>query len=357
MPSTSKGSAVVPPPVEERVIGHNHVRRTERDRTMDRIHRLQQVPRWQRRMRYRLVTSRRMRLICFLILICMGLTALLIMWFHDEPVAGMAVLAVTLGASVLGCFALEILIHCPKLTEGLLFHMGILERVWEEEEYYGANQEKWGRRRDHTVVLPKNSQYTFAVSEDGNHPQAQVEYYPMQDGVSDLEVGDGTLFYDPDSGVYFDESGNPYYADDADDGGKMGSDSDGDHYMYGSGEKPMWGDVAPAMHTIDAKLARVGQRARAGAQRLIKHITHGDATDPQQDVEEAEAILAEFMEDEEYANPPAAASREATVGQPHTPTLSEQEEEEEDEEDEECTSMTRDTPAPQPVDEGEDKLD
>lgn len=370
MPATSKDPVAVVPPVEERVIGHNHIRRTPRDRAMDRMHMLQQAPRWQRRMRYRLVTSRRTRFTCLLFLACLGVLALFVLWFHGEPVAGIAVVAVTIGASVIGCFALEILIHCPKLTEGLLFHMGILERVWDEEDAYYAEQgegeyDRHRRHRDRAVALPKDGSasatktvgYTFAVSEDGTSHQARVEYCPPQEDY-DYAAGD-QVYFDPETGAYYDAEGVAYYCDDDEGGG--GEFMEGQDYALDyedGGEKPMWGDVAPHLHTIDAKLARVGERARQGAKRLMHSITRADEIAVHQELQD-QALLAEIIQDE---FPDLSGSDGSDSDPPpEQGSIRTRDDDDDDESDQECTTTTatamRDRPAPLPVDEDIDKID
>lgn len=246
-----------------------------------------QAPRWQRRMRYRLVNSRRMRFTGLMIMLFLGMSALFILWFHGEPVAGIAVAASAIGASILLCFSLEILIHCPKLTEGLLFHLGILERVWDEEDTYCDAEETEAyrkQRRDRTVVLPKSKHhpqtrgYTFAVSEGTEHPHAQVEYFPVEE---DLEAGgldNEPVYYDSETGEYYSIQGDEGVEDEME-------------------KKPIYGDVAPYVNTIDAKVMRVAQNAREGALQMMHRLTKTDTNTLRQDMEE-QALLAEALQDQ-----------------------------------------------------------
>lgn len=102
-----------------KVIGFNHVRRSPEDKEADERTRSNQAPRWRRRLRYKFHNSTRGRLVCILLVCCaMSAVSLGILWSVGEVIAGLAVAGSALGLGLLACGTTEVLVRCPKLTEG-----------------------------------------------------------------------------------------------------------------------------------------------------------------------------------------------------------------------------------------------
>lgn len=189
---------------QHKVLGFNHVRRSPQDIEVDRAVRARQGPRWRRRLRYRCVNSRRMRQACiWVVCLTAALLAMCLLWTLGEMIAGLAVAGSFLLIALVACTGTEILVGCPKLTEGLLFHAGFLERVYNDYE----DLEGYGY-----VVHDATGESGQAYGEVGLHTV-------------------------PDDGEY--------YHDD-DDGDEEG--------------KPVWGDHAAQVHSKTSQLKRLGER-------------------------------------------------------------------------------------------------
>jgi len=127
------------PPMEDaserqertKVLGYNHIRRTDRDRKEDEIRRKMSgrgIPRrWQKKFRWRIRNDRKSRWFC--ILFTSSVTALGSMfglWSLGEFVAAIAVMGTIMLLGFGACIAAEIVIHCPNAVEWLLYDMGFI---------------------------------------------------------------------------------------------------------------------------------------------------------------------------------------------------------------------------------------
>lgn len=228
-----------------KTIGVTHVRRTPKDIEEDRLARARHKPRWRRRLRYKFVNSRRMRqALIWIVCLTVGLLAMGILWSVGEAIAGFAVVAAFALMAFAMCTGVEILVGCPKLTEGLLLHVGILERVYSEQE--------------------PMSGYGYEV-----HDMTD------RDGVAYGEVGLHTL---PDDAEYYDSQ-----------------DGESEELvLYGSDEeieegKLIHGDHAQQLHSIQGQLKQAGKELLAATARFA----HRDG-DVYAEAAENEALQAEL---------------------------------------------------------------
>lgn len=250
--------AVTVPPLKDRVIGHNHVRRTERDIAQDEAlrQRLPQ-PRWQKHLRkkaaqYRFVNSRRMRLGCFLFFVVLGVVAALLLWIFDEGRPGLFVGMAMFLFSLILFWVLEILIKCPKLTEGLLYHLGLVQPVSLHRRRAGASPP---------------GQYTMTLYEDP--PDVDLETGELLDGSTSRYYGQ--VGYVPVDGGGDKEE---FDIDNWDGSGAGVVDENGTLLLDPSG-KPIYGDYAAKIHSLGGQVEQVGTQVLGTisnlGEQLISH--------------------------------------------------------------------------------------
>lgn len=230
----------VAPPVEERVIGHDYCRRTDRDVAAEQYLRPKPVPRWQKNLSYRFSNTPRIRwmiFMLFLILACMSAVGL---WMFDEARAGAFVsMAFLLLGGVFLCTA-EIIVKCPKLTEGLFLHLGIIR-----------------------PMLPRHA---------GTGPLTMT-IHQEPPGV-DMETGDYYGFLDYTPGGYA-VDGSEY--DEDDEGVAALVDSQG-RLMLDSNGKPIYGDHARKVHSLGNQVERFGADVMNTFAKGVERIIPSDST-------------------------------------------------------------------------------
>lgn len=317
---TIKVAAV--PSKDEQVLGYNHVRRTEQDKQVTRELLRKRPSKWRKHMQYRIANNPRVRYMCLLMVFAASLILFLGLWIFDETKVGFAVSISMVGSAIALFWVIEILIRCPKLAEGLLFHLGLIELV--SRRGFAPHHNRGGSR-----TMTMTMYHT-----DLDYDDDDAYYHPTRGGGDDLETGNfaATVTFDPHaSGGQYDPYGNELYmtADghivsipEYDPDAKY-SDPEDACDEYGAG-KLLHGDVAVEMEekhnslrgqaealgdAVADKLDRLGQGfvkyVQSGPGRLNPH---GDYEVPmtgeeEEEDEEANAELQRLLQQPEYGGP------------------------------------------------------
>jgi uncharacterized membrane protein len=266
----SKGTVrfAVPPSNDDLVLGHNHIRRTEEDIAEDRRRMVGSLPRWRRKLSYRFVSSRRMRLYCLLCMILVGMFAFMVLWLFDEARPGAAVAAASVVAGLVLFWCIELLIRCPLLTRGLLFHLGMLERITDR-----LGQETEAAMSG--IVLDFDDQ-------EGSGSMAYY-HHPI-----DVQETDDLLYYDEETGEYM-------YRDGILDGGDGDGYSDDEQRVRG---KLIYGQHAINLNSVPNRLQQMANQTLSTVAQAGQQLFGGT-----HDQHEAEIELSQLIEEEHLQQP------------------------------------------------------